>query len=512
MANFLGIDLGTSSVKALLVDGGQRPIAHAAEPLVTLHPAPLASEQEPEDWIRAVEAVLARLHAAEPGAMSGVAALGVSGQMHAALLLDRSDRPVRPAMLWNDGRAEAEARELNARSRDLARRLGVSAMPGFTAPKLAWLARHEPAAFARARCLLLTADYVRLRLTGERACSVSDAAGTWLLDQERRNWSAEAVSLAGIDPALLPPLIEGSAVAGKLRPDIAARFGLPAGCVVAGGGGDTAVAGIGVGAVGEGASFVQLGTAAQIFVAGESYRPAPERMVHAFCHALQGRWYGMAALLNGASVLAVTARLLGYPEVGAMLAEAEREFHGPSRLLYLPYLAGERTPHDDPFARGTIVGLGPETDRAEIVLAALEGVAFALADGLAALAAAGVPVSAPGLIGGGARSRLWARLIASILDLPLKRYVEGEFGPAFGAARLARLALGRDSSDALLGEPPVAEIVVPERALAAAYAPRLEAFRRVYGALQPEYRAMAIQVPDRPTPPSAPAAAPWPRS
>jgi len=487
MTCFLGIDLGTSAAKLLVVDETQTVRAAAEVPLAISHPAPLASEQACEDWWHSVAGGLDRIAADAPAAMADVAAIGLSGQMHAAVLLDAADRPVRPAMLWNDGRAHAEADELKRLGPELAAELGVPALASFTAPKLLWLARHEPDTLARARSLLLPKDFLRLRLTGERATDPSDAAGTWLLDQARRDWSARAVAAIGLDPALLPHLVEGSAPSGTVRPAIAQRFGLRPGVIVAGGGGDTMAGGVGIGAVEDGRAFIGLSTSAQVFVASNAHRPAPAHLVHAFCHALPGRWCQMAALLNGASVLAAVAHLVGDVPIADLLAETEAAFTGPSRLLVLPYLSGERTPHDDLYARGVVFGLSGDTSRAELVQAALEGVAFSLADGLGALAAGGTRVESAGVIGGGARSRFWTRMIASALNIPLRRYTGGERGPAFGAARLARLALGGTDAAAVLAEPPVTEIIEPDDALADAYRPRIEAFRRLYGALRPEF-------------------------
>jgi xylulokinase len=488
---FLGIDLGTSAVKALVVDERQSVRASAEAKLTVSHPAPLASEQEPDSWWRAVGAALDEIHAQAPGAMAEVVAIGLSGQMHATVLLDEADRPLRPAMLWNDGRAHAEADELKHLGSDLAAELGVPALSGFTAPKLLWLMRHEPAVMARTRALLLPKDYLRLHLTGERATDPSDAAGTWLLDQAARTWSARAIAAIGIDPSLLPRLVEGSAPTGIVRPEIAARFGLRPGVVVAAGGGDTMAGGVGIGAVEDGRAFVGLSTSAQIFVASNAHRPAPERLVHAFCHAIPGRWCQMAALLNGASVLAAVAHLLGDTDISSLLAEVEQGFNGPSRLLVLPYLSGERTPHDDPYARGVVFGLSGDTSRTELVQAALEGVAFSLADGRDALAVAGTRVASAGIIGGGARSLLWTRLIASVLGIPLRVYAGGARGPAFGAARLARLALGADDASTVLAEPEVTQVVEPDAALHDAYQPRLAAFRRLYTAVRPAFAEAA---------------------
>ena len=421
--------------------------------------------------------------------MASVRAIGIAGHMHAAILLDDADRPIRPAMLWNDGRAYAEAAALKRLGDELAAELGVRALAGLTGPKLAWLARHEPAALARTRTLLSTADYVRLHFTGERATTAADAAGTWLLDQSARRWSLRAIDAIGLDAMWLPHLLEGSEQAGRMRPALARRFGLPDTVLLAAGGGDTAVGGVGIGAVEADRAFVSLGTSAQVFVAARCHRPAPKTMVHSFCHALPGRWYQMAALLNGASVLGLVGRLTGR-DPRPLLAEAEAAYRGPGRLLMLPYLAGERTPHDDPLASGAVVGLSSDTVAADLALAALESVAFSLVDGRDALAAAGIGISRAGFIGGGARSRLWARIVASVLCIPLDIFVEGARGPAHGAARLARLARGEAAAD-VLTSPEVAETIPPDPDMAAAYEPRLEAFRRLYRALRPEF-AMTV--------------------
>lgn len=485
MSCFIGLDLGTSAVKAVLFDAAEAVLAVAEAPLGTQQPAPLASEQRPRDWLRATEAALGRLGAAQPSAIQGVRGLGLAGQMHAALLLDAADQPVRPAMLWNDGRAFAEADALKDLGDGLAGELGVRAMAGLTAPKLRWLARHEPAALERARLLLSAKDYVRLHLCGERATDVSDAAGTWLLDQGRRAWSARAVAAVGIDPALLPPVVESPERRGTIRPELARALGLPEGIAVAAGGGDTPAGGLGIGVVDDGAAYVSLGTSAQIFVAGSAYRPAPETMVHAFCHALPGRWYQMAALLNGASALGIMARLVGADDPAAALARVEARFNGPSPLLMLPYFAGERTPLDDPHARGVLFGLSSDSTPEDAVQAVLEGVAFSLAHSAAALAAAGAVVREATLIGGGARSLLWARIIASVLGIPLHRRAGAAHSAAAGAARLGRAAA---YGEIFTAPPLTIETVVPEAALGAAYQPMFAAWRRLYAALKPEFR------------------------
>jgi xylulokinase len=340
----IGVDIGTSAVKFVLVDDSEAIVAEAEVALHPTRPAPLWSEDDPDAWWRAFCDGLDKLAADAPQAMSGVRALGLSGQMHSLVALDAADVPVRPAILWNDGRSHAEAADLAALGVGLQRRTGVLPMPGFTGPKLLWLARNEPEAFRRTRTILLAKDYVRLKLTGERVTDVSDAAGTWLLDQGARDWCDEAVAACGIERAMLPRLVESPEPAGVIRAALAARWGLPEGVVVAGGGGDVPAGGVGIGAVMPGDGFVSLGTSAQVFVADDIHRPEPEQLVHAFCHALPGRWYRMAALLNGASPLAAALPWTGSASVAALLAEVEAGYAGPSRLLALPLPLGRTYP------------------------------------------------------------------------------------------------------------------------------------------------------------------------
>ncbi len=486
---FLGIDIGTSAVKAVLVDGAQHLLAEAEAPLTISRPRPLWSEQDPDAWWTATCAVLAALRAAEPAAWSAVRGIGLSGQMHGAVVLGADDRPLRPAILWNDGRAQAECRLLAGRVPQIGRIAGVPPTPGYTAPKLLWLAAHEPELFARVTRVLLPKDYVRLRLTGEHATDPVDAAGTLWLDQARRAWSPEILAASGMREAQLPRVVEGSEPAGAVLPAIAAELGLRAGIPVAAGAGDAAAGAIGIGAIQDGDAFVSLGTSAQYFVSTAAYRPYPERLIQAYCHGLPGRWYQCAALLNGASCLGWAASLLGEPDIPALVARVEARWAGPSRVLFLPYLAGERTPHDDPHARGVLFGLEPDTDGIEVAQAVMEGVAFSLAEAQDCLSAAGTEVAALAAIGGGARSPFWMRILATVLDRPVTLYAGAAKGPAFGAARLARLAVTGEPADTVCGKPEVAQVLEPERPLVAAYFERGRRFRHLYQALRSEFQA-----------------------
>jgi xylulokinase len=482
----LGIDCGTSALKTVLVDAHEAVLASASRSYRPDHPQPLWSEQDPQVWLTAMLAAIGDLRKSAPAAMKALGAIGFSGQMHGAVLLDRDDRPLRPAMLHNDARAFAEAGELWQKHPHLAGVVGVKPMAGFTAPKLMWLRRREPQVFARIACVLLPKDYLRLYLTGEKRTDMSDAAGTWWLDEAERRWSSDALAASGVDPAWVPPLCEGCEAAGRLTPSVADELGLPRDVVVAAGGGDAAVGAVGLGAVRPGDAFISLGTATQLIVASDRYRAAPERLVHSFAHALPKRWYRMAAMLNGAGALAFAARLVGR-EVAELEAEAAIGYEGPGETIFLPYLSGERTPHDDPHARGVVFGLGEDASRVDLTRAVMEGVAFTLADARDCLAAAGDSFTQVGLIGGGAKSALWTRMIAAALGCEIVRYRGGETGPAFGAARLARLAATGEAPEDVCKPPEIADVAAPNPALAQAFARARERFVGLYRALKPEF-------------------------
>ena len=480
---YLGIDVGTSSVKAVLVDGHERIIASASQSLDVTRPHPGWSEQAPDAWVRGLEHVLDALAAAHPEAMAAVEGLGLSGQMHGATLLGADDRPLRPAILWNDGRSEAECRLLEERcprSRELS---GNLAMPGFTAPKLLWVARHEPELFARTRKVLLPKDYLRLFLVGEHVSDMSDAAGTLWLDVARRDWSDALLAATGLTREHMPRLVEGSEPSGRLRPELARRWGMTRAPVVAGGGGDNAASAVGIGAVKPGAAFVSLGTSGVLFVSNARFSPNTAGAVHAFCHAVPNTWHQMGVILSAAASLEWLSALLGEPAPALIAALGER-VQAPSPVKFLPYLSGERTPHNDASARGALVGLSHADGRASLTQAVLEGVAYAVADCLRALAEAGTQVTRASAVGGGSRSPLWLKILASVLDRPLDVHAEGDFGGAFGAARLGRLAATREDPFALALPPPVARVVEPDPALVPLYAEDYAHWRRLYPALK----------------------------
>jgi len=483
---YLGIDLGTSEVKALLVDEAGAPVASAGAPLEVQRPHPRWSEQAPEAWWEAALAAVAALQRQAPAALAATRGLGLSGQMHGATLLDAADRPLRPAILWNDVRSDQECLELVRRVPQAVALTGNLAMPGFTAPKLLWVARHEPAIFANLATVLLPKDYLRLRLTGEKFSDMSDASGTLWLDVARRDWSDPMLEGCGLSRTQMPALAEGSAPAGRLRPELAAAWGIGGPVTVAGGGGDNAASAVGIGAVAPGQGFVSLGTSGVVFVVNDRFSPNPARAIHAFCHALPARWHQMSVMLSAASCLRWVTHLTG--AAGEAEAAAEAATLSPAGRarapLFLPYLSGERSPHDDPAALGVFFGLDHATDRRALVYAVMEGVAFGLTDGLDALRAAGTVPGALSLVGGGARSPLWAQLLADAMGTPVEVHEGAEAGAALGAARLAMLACGAAERETCT-RPPVARAYAPAPASAGPLAARLARFRALYGAVRP---------------------------
>ena len=431
---FIGLDLGTSGLKGVLIDAAQRVVAEAHAPLAVSRPHDGWSEQDPADWIAAAERVLDAL--AVHG-LSRVGGIGLSGQMHGATLLDDHDRVLRPCILWNDTRSHAEAAELD-RDPEFRRLTGNIVFPGFTAPKLLWVARNEPTNRDRVARVLLPKDYLRLWLTGGHVSDMSDAAGTGWLETGARDWSDALLAETGLSRAHMPALIEGSDVSGILRPALAQRWGLPKAVVVAGGGGDNVASAVGVGVVSEGDAFVSLGTSGVLFAASNGYRPDAATAVHTFCHALPRTWHQMAVILSCTDALNWFAALAGSDAV--TLTEGLGPLRAPGRMLFLPYLGGERTPLNRADIRGAFVGLAHATDRAAATRAVLEGVCHAIRDGRDALAATGTRLDRLVAVGGGSRSDYWLRLLASVLDCPIQRPVAGDFGGAFGAARLALMA------------------------------------------------------------------------
>ncbi|PZQ48583.1 MAG: xylulokinase [Rhodovulum sulfidophilum] len=471
---YLGLDLGTSGVKAMLVDADFATVGVAHAPLTVSRPKPNWSEQAPADWITASEAVIAELSRAHPEAMARLAAIGLSGHMHGATLLDADDAVLRPCILWNDGRAGAQCATLTERA-DFHGIAGNLVMAGFTAPKLLWVAENEPAIFARTAKVLLPKDYLRLWLTGEHVSEMSDAAGTLWLDVGARDWSDDLLGATGLTRAQMPALVEGSDVSGHLRADLAARWGIPR-VPVAGGGGDNAATACGMGVMTPGVGFLSLGTSGVLFAATERYAPNTGDAVHTFCHAVPRTWHQMGVILSATDSMSWLAEITGRtpPELAALVPETVGK---PSPVSFLPYLSGERTPLNDPDATGALLGLRRATGLADLTQGVMEGVAMAFNDCVHALRRAGTSIEAAYAVGGGARSRAWLRILAATTGLTLLEPEDGDFGAAFGAAKLAAACVTGDTSERVFGRPKVRAEITPDAKLAACYAEKYEIFR-----------------------------------
>jgi xylulokinase len=486
---FLGIDLGTSGVKTILLDDQDQLLGQAEVSLDVSRPQPLWSEQSPEAWWTACEKSVHTLReSVGRSTFAAIQAIGLSGQMHGAALLDDRDRVLRPAILWNDGRSERECALLESSVPDFHRITGNLAMPGFTAPKLIWVKNHEAEIFDRIGHVLLPKDYIRLRLTGSYASDMSDSSGTLWLDVGARKWSATLLDACELTVEQMPELFEGSEITAYLRKDVAEQWGIEPVPVCAGAG-DQAAGAIGAGVIQPGEASLSLGTSGVYFVAADRFQPNPDMALHAFCHALPNAWHQMSVILSAASCLTWVSRVTGMEYEAALLDEIEHDDRPSDRLIFLPYLSGERTPHNDPNAQGVFFGLNHDTNRAQLGRAVLEGVAFAFADGQEALIRAGTEIEAISVIGGGARSKLWGKIISSVLDKPLTYRLGGEVGPALGAARLARLSVTGESPADVCTPPPLDEVIEPDAELTAYYQPRLLLFRELYEKLSSSFRS-----------------------
>jgi xylulokinase len=484
---FLGLDIGTSGVKAVLVDESQQLLAQSTAPMTVSRPHPDWSEQDPESWWQACVEALGKLEKSCPDNLKRIEAIGLSGQMHGATLLDRKGQILRPAILWNDGRSASQCAELEQRAPELRQITGNLAMPGFTAPKLLWIEEHEPEVFQQIDKVLLPKDYIRYRLSGSFGSDMSDAAGTLWLDVGGRKWSETMLEACNLHMSQMPDLYEGSEQSAELSAQAAQQLGLNPGITIAGGGGDNACGAVGIGAVQAGQSFISLGTSGVYFVANARFSPNPDQGMHAFCHALPHTWHQMGVTLSAASCLDWVAKLTAAASVEALMTEIETQYPKPANALFLPYLSGERTPHNNPNAKGVFFGLSHETTRAELGRAVLEGVAFAFADAQQALLQGGANIGRSAVIGGGSRSQLWGEILASVLQRPLDYFADGEFGPAFGASRLARLAHTGESVAGLCNAPAVTHTQLPNDQWLEHYSGQLTRYRELYHALKDSF-------------------------
>ena len=480
---FLGLDVGTSGLRALLADEGGNVIGVADAAYGVSHPRTGWSEQDPQDWITACQTAIAALRRDHPTELAALRGIGLSGHMHGATLLDAAGKVLRPCILWNDTRSAAEAAQLDGTEgvRDLS---GNIVFPGFTAPKLAWVKAHEPEIFAQVAKVLLPKDYLRYWLTGTYISDMSDSAGTSWLDVGARDWSEQLMEVSGMRRDQMPDLVEGSAAGGDLRDALCDEWGIDGAVVVAGGGGDNAVAACGAGCFREGEGFVSLGTSGVLLAAKAAYKPDPASAVHTFCHAVPDTWYQMGVILAATDCLNWLSRTLGQPPA-TLAGLLPDQVTGPSSVTFLPYLSGERTPHNDARIRATLAGLDIGDGPAELTQAVMEGVAFALRDCLEALKGTDTNLTRLLAVGGGTRSPYWVETLATVLGVSLDIPDKGEFGAALGAARLAMTATGADIS-AVMTAPPIAHTIDPRRDLTEAY----DASYARYRALYPNMKAL----------------------
>lgn len=478
---YLGIDLGTSGLRALLIDHDGKSLCSAEANYKVSHPHPGWSEQDPEDWVLALEKAVAQLRMISPE-FTELRAIAVAGHMHGATLLDKDNAVLRPCILWNDSRSKAEARRLDeiASFRSIS---GNIVFPGFTAPKLEWLRENESEIHKRIAKVLLPTSYLNFYLTGEYVCDMSDAAGTSWLDISKRSWSDYLLAATNMHEGQMPKLIEGCQKAGVLRDDVKKRWGIENEVIVAGGAGDNAAAACGIGALSEGQGFVSLGTSGVVLVARDKCIPAPETAVHTFCHALPNRWYQMGVMLSATDCLNWLADITN-TKPAELTQTLSDKLRGPSKIQFMPYLSGERTPYNDADVRGAFFSLSKSSTNTSLTHAVLTGVAFGLRDCLEALKSVDVKTDSLFAIGGGAKSDYWVELAATILKIPLKIPSSSEFGAALGAARLAVIADNEGAIDSLLSTPAVKKTIEPKKDFVKAYDDAYRVFKSNYKKLK----------------------------
>jgi xylulokinase len=481
---FLGIDLGTSAIKLLVINESNSVLAESNIPLDVSRPHPLWSEQEPEEWwcglLKGIEDVKSQT------SLSDIKGIGLSGQMHGAVLLDKKGEVLRPAILWNDGRSGKECIELEDAAPDLHRITGNLAMPGFTAPKLLWIRKNEPEIFSKIRTVLLPKDFLRFRLCGEAISDMSDSSGTLWMDTAARDWSEIMLAATSLSRDQMPRLVEGTSPGGALRSELARKWGISANPIIAGGAGDNAAGALGIGAIKPGSAFVSLGTSGVYFVVNPRFIHNPKQGSHAFCHCIPDTWHQMGVILSASSCLSWLSSILKKNE-GELISSLGSSPLKPGEVMFLPYLSGERTPHNNPKAQGVFFGLRHEHGTKELTQAVLEGVAFAFGDCQQVLLDTGAEIDKVSLIGGGSKSHLWAQILASVLERPMIRHDSPEMGPALGAARLAMLASNNGSLEEICQRPGIKEIIEPNLNYVSQYRQNQERYRKLYRHLEEDF-------------------------
>jgi len=498
MSYLIGIDVGTSGVKALLVSAAGAVRAGATIEYGMDTPRPGWAEQKPESWGQATVQAIRELLAKGKVKGAEVSGIGLTGQMHSSVFLDRRDRVIRPALLWCDQRTQAECDWITERVgfKRLVKLTANRALTGFTAPKILWLRNREPKNFKKLKRLLLSKDYIRFLLTGEFATEVSDASGTLLFDVVKRRWSDPLLKLLDLDPAILPRCFESVEVTGRVSEAAAKATGLKPGTPVVGGGGDQAAGAIGNGMVKSGPILITIGTSGVVFSASDRPRVDPQARLHSFCHASPKLWHTMGVMLAAGGSLQwfrnTFAELGAKPGYDQLTARAASVPAGSEGLLFLPYLTGERTPHFDPAARGAFSGLSFKHGLGHLTRAILEGVAFGLKDSVEIMKQVGSKISEVYLSGGGARSELWTQIMADALGLPIKRLAVDE-GPSFGAALLAAVGTGifPNTKAAAAATLQLKDEVLPRRRESARYREIYPRWRSLYQSLKPEFQKSA---------------------
>lgn len=475
---YIGIDLGTSGVKVILMAQNGHVVASCSSPLSVSRPADLWSEQNPEDWWQATD--LAMLQLAAENDLQGVKAIGLSGQMHGATLLGQQGEVLRPAILWNDGRSHEECVLLQRRCPEVQAITGNLVMPGFTAPKLLWVKQHEPDVFAKIDKVLLPKDYLRFRMTGEFATDVSDASGTLWLNMEQRAWSETMLQATGLTEQHMPKVYEGSEVTGTINEDLAKRWSMMAVPVVAGAG-DNAAGAVGMGIIKPEETMLSLGTSGVIFSVSDGFTANPAAALHSFGHSIPNTWHTMSVILSAASCIDWVTKLAQFSSVEDALSAVENRVDQTCNVIFLPYLSGERTPHNDANAKGVFWGMTHETTSVDLVHAVLEGVTFALLDGLDAVRSAQNINDSIDVIGGGAKSRYWLQLLADVFAVPMNYREGGEVGPALGAARLAAIGdQGLQAINEICLKPALVKQYQPNLEGRAQYAKKRARFQDLY--------------------------------
>ncbi len=480
---YLGLDLGTSGLRGILVDEAGSVVGDAEASISTSAPHPGWSEQSPQDWVDACKEVVATLRSENEQAFAALRGIGLSGHMHGATLLNSNGRVLRPCILWNDTRSSEQAKVLD-QNPEMRAISGNIVFPGFTAPKLEWVRSHEPEVFSETAKVLLPKDYLRFWLTGEYVSDLSDSAGTSWVDVGARRWSEKALSLSHMRLDQMPRLVEGSEPGGELRTELVQEWGLSGKVIVAGGAGDNAAAACGIGSVKDGTGFLSLGTSGVLLVATEQYAPAPDTAVHCFCHAVPERWIQMGVILSATNSMNWLSQNLGRP-VEDLAGELPDSVDGPSPITFLPYLSGERTPHNDSNIRAAFLGVDIASNPVDLTRSVMEGVAFAMRDCLEALKSTGTEPGRLLAVGGGAKSRFWLETLATVLKTPLALPAGSEFGAAIGAARLAICAVTNSSPADVMTPPAIDETIDPRDEFVDVYESEYQRYSQYYKALAP---------------------------